>query len=108
MLHSFQIQHSHSQGDLGKGYTGKKGDRGAQGPPGPPGPTGPAAEVVRLGDGSIVQQLAGPPGPPGPPGLDGPAGPPGADGEPVSTTRFRAVQCLEAHVAQRLFINLSG
>lgn len=55
-----------------------------------------------------MQQLAGPPGPPGPPGLDGPAGPPGADGEPVSATTFRAVQCLEVHVAQRLFINLSG
>lgn len=63
--------------------------------------------MVRLGDGSIVQQMAGPPGPPGLPGVDGPAGPPGADGEPVSTKRFTAVQCLEVHVAQ-LFINLSG
>lgn len=54
-----------------------------------------------------MQQMAGPPGPPGLPGVDGPAGPPGADGEPVSTKRFTAVQCLEVHVAQ-LFINLSG
>lgn len=40
--------------------------------------------MVRLGDGSVVQQVAGPPGPPGPPGLDGAAGPAGANGEPVS------------------------
>ncbi|MEQ2174194.1 hypothetical protein GOODEAATRI_005358 [Goodea atripinnis] len=43
--------------------------------------SGPAAEVLRLGDGSVVQQVAGLPGPPGPLGLDGAEGPPGADGE---------------------------
>lgn len=51
--------------------------------------------MVRLGDGSVVQQVAGPPGPQGPPGLDGAAGPPGADGEPVSTESFRKKQILE-------------
>lgn len=72
------------QGSSGFGYPGNKGERGAQGPPGQPGPPGPAAEVVRLGDGSVVQQVSGPPGPPGPPGADGAAGPAGTDGEPVS------------------------
>lgn len=73
------------QGDTGFVYPGKKGERGVQGPTGPPGPPGPAAEVLRLGDGSVVQQVAGPPGPQGPPGLDGAEGPPGADGQPVSS-----------------------
>lgn len=82
------------QGSSGFGYPGNKGERGAQGPPGPPGPPGPAAEVVRLGDGSVVQQVAGPPGPSGPPGLDGAAGRPGADGEPVSTESLRKSQIL--------------
>uniref|UniRef100_A0A3Q3KE47 Thrombospondin-like N-terminal domain-containing protein n=1 Tax=Monopterus albus TaxID=43700 RepID=A0A3Q3KE47_MONAL len=75
----------------GIGYPGNKGERGAQGPPGPPGPPGPAAEVVRLGDGSAVQHVAGPPGPPGLPGADGAAGPPGADGEPVSPENLRKI-----------------
>lgn len=87
------------QGSSGFGYPGNKGERGAQGPPGRPGPPGPAAEVVRLGDGSVVQQVSGPPGPPGPPGADGAAGPAGADGEPVST------ECLKNHKLYLFFLD---
>ncbi|CAL8282732.1 unnamed protein product, partial [Gadus morhua 'NCC'] len=71
-----------SKGSSGIGYPGNKGDRGPAGPAGPAGPPGPAAQVVRLGDGSVVQQVAGPPGPRGPLGLQGPTGPKGSDGEP--------------------------
>lgn len=72
------------QGRIGVGFPGKKGERGVPGPPGLPGPPGPAPEVVRLGDGSVVQHVPGPAGPPGLPGLLGRVGPPGSDGLPVS------------------------
>lgn len=81
------------QGSSGFGYPGNKGERGAQGPPGRPGPPGPAAEVVRLGDGSVMQHVSGPAGPPGSPGLVGAVGPPGADGEPVSAEKSWFSQC---------------
>lgn len=65
--------------------------------------------MVRLGDGSVVQQVAGPPGPQGPPGLDGAAGPPGADGEPVSTESLRKTQILHIFFRDSLVVlYLSG
>ncbi|KAJ8349566.1 hypothetical protein SKAU_G00246960 [Synaphobranchus kaupii] len=67
------------KGSAGFGYPGSKGDSGPPGPAGPPGPPGPAAEVLKRGDGSVVQQVVGARGPPGAPG---PSGAPGIDGEP--------------------------
>lgn len=80
------------QGSSGIGYPGNKGDRGPPGPPGPSGPPGPAAEVVHLGDGSVVQQVAGPVGPAGSPGVNGLPGPPGIDGEPVRMLNSLSIQ----------------
>lgn len=81
------------QGNSGFGYSGNKGERGAQGPPGRTGPPGPSAEVLRLGNGSVVQQGSRLPGPPGPAGSDGAAGPPGEDGEPVRVESLVAGEC---------------
>ncbi|KAF3857459.1 hypothetical protein F7725_009318 [Dissostichus mawsoni] len=53
-----------------------KESAGLRGPLGSLAP-GPAAEVVRLGNGDVVQQVSGPSGPPGFPGINGAQGPAG-------------------------------
>ena len=92
----------------GIGYPGNKGDRGPAGPAGPAGPPGPAAQVVRLGDGSVVQQVAGPPGPRGPLGLQGPTGPKGADGELVSkgTSLKSFLQLVQLNIMYSVYIHI--
>lgn len=60
------------QGSAGFGYPGSKGQKGE------PGDASPARTLSRHADGSVVEQVTGPPGPPGKDGA------PGRDGEPVS------------------------